>query len=124
MTEIPLNSRNKRPQFFDDQGIDPLVTMNMELMAELWVVKERQFVLESLIAESGMNVKERIESYRFSDAEQQELEAARRKYVETLMRAFSAEFINRETLQNDRDAMTQSMKNADAESSTEPLAEQ
>ena len=35
MTEIPLAQRGKRPSFFDESAVDQVVTMMLEVMAEL-----------------------------------------------------------------------------------------
>ena len=43
---IPLSHRGKRPRFFDASGTDELMSMVLELTAELWVVKKRLYLLE------------------------------------------------------------------------------
>lgn len=113
MKKIPLQARAKRPQFFDDMGLDPIVTMTTELMTELWVVKERLFAVEKILDESGLDVRQKLEDCEFSKNELAELEQKRRQFVETIMRAFSAESIQREKLQNQVDALTESMKQTD-----------
>ena len=54
MTQIPVTPKGKRPSFFDESAVDQIVTMMLEVMAELWVVKERVYTLEKVLDEAGM----------------------------------------------------------------------
>lgn len=40
-----------RDRFFDAPYVDELLRMNTELLAELWIVKDRLMVLEHLVAQ-------------------------------------------------------------------------
>lgn len=112
-SKIPLTSRAKRPAFFEQSGVDPLITMTTEIMAELWVLKERFYALEKVLDESGLDVKARIEHCKFSDEETAELEQTRRSFIESIMRAFEAESISRDEIQKQSDQFTESMKRGD-----------
>ena len=114
MTEIPLTSKAKRPSFFGNSGVDPLVTMMLEMMTELWVVKERIYTLEKVINESGIDLTEGIEACQFSESDTEHLESTRRQYLESIMRSLSAEFVDRISIQNDIDELTDSMKKSDS----------
>ncbi len=110
MTEIPMTSKGKRPSFFGDSAVDQIVTMMLEMMAELWVVKERVYTLEKVLGEAGIAAKEKIEACKLSEDDVAELEVARRKYVETIMRSLGANFVDRGSLQTEIDALTDKMK--------------
>ena len=110
MTEIPLAQRGKRPSFFDESAVDQVVTMMLEVMAELWVVKERVYVLEKVLDEAGIATTEQVESRALTENEVAELEIARRKYVETIMRSLEADFVDRGSLQKEVDELTDEMK--------------
>jgi hypothetical protein len=110
MTDIPLAQKGKRPGFFDESAVDQIVTMMLEVMAELWVVKERVYTLEKVLDEAGIAVTEKIESCDFTGNEVAELETARRKYVETIMRSLEANFVDRGSLQKEVDELTDEMK--------------
>jgi len=110
MTEIPMTSKGKRPSFFDDSAVDQIVTMMLEMMAELWVVKERVYTLEKVLGEAGIDAKEKIESCELSNDDVAELEGTRRKYVETIMRSLEANFVDRDSVQMEVDALTDKMK--------------
>ena len=44
-------SGKARDRFFDAPYVDELLRMNTELLAELWIVKDRLMVLEHLVAQ-------------------------------------------------------------------------
>lgn len=49
----------KRDRFFDAPYIDELLRMNTELLAELWIVKDRLLVLETVLCDKlGVDRKE------------------------------------------------------------------
>ena len=110
MTQIPLTQKGKRPSFFDESAVDQVVTMMLEMMAELWVVKERVYTLEKVLGEAGIAAKEQIEACEFDDEERAELEGARRKFVETVMRSLEANFVDHGSLHSEIDALTDEMK--------------
>jgi len=110
MTQIPLTAKGKRPSFFDESAVDQVVTMMLEMMAELWVVKERVYTLEKVLGEAGIAAKEQIEACKLSEDDVAELEGTRRKYVETIMRSLQATFVDRASLQTEIDTLTDKMK--------------
>ena len=110
MTQIPLTQKGKRPSFFDESAVDQMVTMMLEMMAELWVVKERVYTLEKVLGDAGIAAKEQIETCELSAEEVAELEGARRKFIETIMRSLEANFVDRASMQTEIDALTDEMK--------------
>jgi hypothetical protein len=94
VTEIPLAQKGKRPSFFDESAVDQIVAMMLEIMAELWVVKERVRTLEKVLDDEGIAAKEKIETCTFSAAEVADLEGERRKFIETIMRSLEANFVD------------------------------
>jgi len=110
MTQIPMTPRSRRPSFFDDSAADQIVTMMLEMMAELWVVKQRVHTLEKVLGETGISVSEQIEKYQLNEEDLAELEGTRRKFVETIMRSLEADFVDRASLQQEMDELTDEMK--------------
>jgi hypothetical protein len=108
--KIPLSPKGKRPSFFDEGAVDQVVSMMLEVMAELWVVKERVYTLEKVLGEAGIAAKEQMESCKLSEDEIAELEAARRKFIATIMRSLETKFVDRGKLQEDIDDLTDEMK--------------
>jgi hypothetical protein len=113
MTQIPLTQKGKRPSFFDESAVDQVVTMMLEMMAELWVVKERVYTLEKVLGEARISAKEQVEACKFNADEVAELETARRTFVKTIMRSLEASFVDRASMQTEIDALTDEMKKED-----------
>lgn len=110
MTQIPMTPKSSRPSFFDESAVDQIVTMMLEMMAELWVVKERVYTLENVLAEAGIPAKDQIEACELGEDEVAELEATRRKFVETILRSLEADFVDRGSMQKECDELTDKMK--------------
>ncbi len=63
MSMLPLEATGRRPAFFDQDGMDQMLSIVLELAAELWVVRERVFVMESVLQDQGVPVTEAIEAF-------------------------------------------------------------
>lgn len=57
-----------RPHYLGSDRLDDLARMITELTSELWILKDRNMVLEKLLAEAGVVTVESIDSYQ-PDAE-------------------------------------------------------
>ena len=57
------------PAFFENAAIDNLIAVVLELGSELWVQRQRQRIVERLLAESGVVSRAAIEQYTLSEAE-------------------------------------------------------
>jgi hypothetical protein len=56
MTMLPMDAAGHRPAFFPQEGLDQVVSMVLELAADLWVVRERVFILEAVLSKHGTYV--------------------------------------------------------------------
>lgn len=108
MSRIPLATRGKRPNFFENSGVDQTVSMVLELMTELWVVKERQFRLEKVLEKHGINAAEELESSNLDEMAVEALESSRRQFVETILRTLNTDFVSPEQLQQEIDQLSDS----------------
>lgn len=72
------------PAFFEHPVIDNLVTITLELGAELWVQKERMRVMEAILAEHGVITRETLERHRDSPEESARVQAERDAFVKRL----------------------------------------
>jgi len=52
------------PQFFSDPMIDKLLEISLLLGGEIWTNRDRQMVMEHLLATEGMVTPERIEAFK------------------------------------------------------------
>jgi hypothetical protein len=72
--------------FFANPAIDGLMDAVVELSAELWAVKDRQYVMERVLAEEGLTA--RIEQWRPSPHEAAERKALREAFVARIFNGF------------------------------------
>ena len=63
MNDLPLDAAGHRPAFFAQEGIDQMLSMVLEIAAELWVVRERVFVVEAVLQNQGIAVSEMVEAF-------------------------------------------------------------
>lgn len=111
MTEMPLNSKAKRPAFFADSAVDQMMSMMLEMMTEIWVVKERVYALEQVLNDEGLSVSDKISNRQLTDEQVGELEAARGKFIQSIMRSLEGNFVERAEMQQEIDELTDTMKN-------------
>jgi hypothetical protein len=81
------------PAFFDNPAIDNLISVTLELGAELWVQRERCRVLEKLLAEKGLVSAELIERYQPSAEEAASAKAERDAFVNRIYGAFARQTV-------------------------------
>jgi hypothetical protein len=89
MTSLPLDATGKRPAFFDQSGMDQLLSIVLELAADLWVVRERAFVLESVLQQQGIGARAAVESYRPTAEVRAELDAMRAEMTARMFRTLN-----------------------------------
>ncbi|MEO0412829.1 MAG: hypothetical protein AAF221_13435 [Pseudomonadota bacterium] len=88
---LPRHIRGKRPKFFEDPASDHLLSMVLELSAELWVSRSRQAALESYLVQAGQLDAKAFETHALSEAEEADLSAWRAEFMRRLMRTIEAE---------------------------------
>jgi hypothetical protein len=86
MAQVPLNSNAKRPKFFKEDATDALTSMMLELMAELWTVKERVYVLENTLSKQDKSLPQNIEDFQPTESQIAELENKRSVFISSIMR--------------------------------------
>lgn len=65
-----------------DAKADALLTMLLNVVQELWIVKDRQMVLEKLLADAGIDAGRAVNDYQPDAAMAAELSAARKLLLE------------------------------------------
>jgi hypothetical protein len=91
MSEIPLDASGRRPAFFDEPGVDQLVTMVLELATELWVVRERLYAIEDVAGRRGLDLRQDVERWKPDAAQQAELAGMRARMLENMFRTLGQE---------------------------------
>jgi hypothetical protein len=82
---LPLDAAGDRPTFFKEAGVDQLLSMVLELAAELWVVRERVYRLEA----AGATLKNLVETLELSPEQSAELALMRETFLRALFRSLN-----------------------------------
>jgi hypothetical protein len=69
------------PMYFENEVIDHLVSIVLELGAEMWVLKDRQAFLEELLSKEGKMSLEVLDKSRPSDELQGRLSKERKDFI-------------------------------------------
>lgn len=72
------------PHYFNDQMIDHLLEICLQLAGEIWVNRDRQVVMEHLLATKGKVTPEMIEEFKPDDDMKQELKDARKVFSQRI----------------------------------------
>jgi hypothetical protein len=86
---LPVDAAGRRPAFFSPDGVDQILTMVLELATELWVLRERVFVIEAVAAEHGLPLTPAVESYALSETQRAELAGMRAEMMNQLFRTLN-----------------------------------
>ncbi len=101
---VPLAHRGKRPRFFAGSGTDELMSMVLELTAELWVIRKRLYLLERVAGQAGVPLTPGIEGYELSPDEVAELDQRRQQLIAAVLRSLETDSTERRHI---RDEMAQ-----------------
>lgn len=104
-SRIPLGHRGKRPRFFDSAGSDELLSMVLELTAELWVLRKRMYLLEKVAGRAGLPLTEGIEGYELGADEVVELDGRRRELLATVLRSLEGDPAERRKVRQDMETL-------------------
>ncbi|MBM3504366.1 MAG: hypothetical protein FJX65_10870 [Alphaproteobacteria bacterium] len=78
---------SRKPPFFDVPHVDALMRMNTELLAELWIVKDRLLVLEHLVGQKLGLDSEAIDRFTPDPALAERLDREREQVMKKVMLA-------------------------------------
>ena len=90
---LPLDAAGDRPTFFKEAGVDQLLSMVLELAAELWVVRERVYRLEAAGEIGGVALKELAERLELSVEQATELAGMREAFLRGLFRSLNRQSV-------------------------------
>lgn len=82
---MPDKPKRTQPSYLQAEDIETLARQNVQLMAELWIAKDRLFMLERMLEDKGL-----IDRAAFNDSEPDEvlsaeLEAERVAYIKRVI---------------------------------------
>ncbi|MFO1427340.1 MAG: hypothetical protein U1F11_10295 [Steroidobacteraceae bacterium] len=66
---------------------DPVAQLALTLAKELWMLRDRQLVLEEVLSREGLRVRELVERFQPDGAFRQALEAERERFVGEVLAA-------------------------------------
>lgn len=85
-------AKGAQPHFFDDPNIDRLMTMVMNMAAEISVLRERLDTHEQVAAQKGAFTPADLEAYKPSDTVADAREAWRKKFIERLLKPVEQDY--------------------------------
>ncbi|MEJ2603345.1 MAG: hypothetical protein P8172_08610 [Gammaproteobacteria bacterium] len=88
--ELPRAARGRRNRFFEAEGVDELLSMVLELTAEVATLRERLFVTERVLEQHGLAVGEGIERYEITAEDDAWLGAERERLLSTVLRTLES----------------------------------
>ncbi len=83
--------KGKRPSFFDQPGVDYLMSMTTALIQEVAVLRDRVDLVERVAASKGVVLNEEIEGFELDEAALMEREAWRNEYMARIFVVFEQE---------------------------------
>lgn len=86
------------PTYFDNLVLENLLESFMELAAEVWTIRDRQAVLETVLKSQGIDAATLIEQHRPDDAELATRKALREEFVARLLAGFLRRSDSKETI--------------------------
>ena len=84
-------AKGKRPEYFDEPGLDRLYSVVFALAAEVSALRERLDTVERLLEAEGTIDREDIETFALDRDQAEERGLATRAYVARIMRGFQQE---------------------------------
>jgi len=103
MSDMPLDTKGKRPAFFNDEALDAMMTALLETMAENWTLRERLYAFEKTLTENNLISEDAIENVTWTDAEKMDHELERQRILTDAFRALKGQFTGRSARQSEID---------------------
>lgn len=88
--EIPRQARGRRNQYFAADGVDEIISMVLELTAEVSALRERQYLLERVLEGNGIDAGAGIEHYQRTADDDGRLADDRERLIRTVLRNLQA----------------------------------
>lgn len=83
----PFSRRDVPPSYLQEEILDRLARMNLELLSELWITRDRVAVLEELLRRKGVLAADEVDLFAPDPDFAARLDAARALMVEQVMSA-------------------------------------
>lgn len=90
MTRMARTAQDRRNRFFEAEGVDELISMVLELTAEVSTLRQRLYVTERVLEAQGIAVSEGIEQYRPSGDEEQAMALERERLLQSVLHSLES----------------------------------
>lgn len=80
-----MDIKRTQPSYLTPDDVETLARQNVQLMAELWILKDRVFLLEDMLAKQSIIDRSDFEMKEPSEALSKELEAERVAYIKRVI---------------------------------------
>lgn len=95
MESIRLDIKGKRPHFFEDPGLDVILTALLETMSENAALRERVTALEHILQEKNILADGEVENVTLPDDVALKLGQEQQEFLTDAFRALNATFHSR-----------------------------
>lgn len=85
-----LDTRGKRPSFFQTPETDAIMTALLETMSQLWATRNQVRMLEKLLVEKSIITREELDMFDFNDTEKTNDNQALQEFFADAFRAMGA----------------------------------
>lgn len=89
--KLPRMARGRRNRFFEAEGVDDLISMVLELTAEVSVLRERQYALEKVLEAHNLPVQDAVANWAPDETDDAILVADRQRLIATVLRTLDVE---------------------------------
>ena len=89
---LQMDTRGRRPAFFESAETDALMTALLETMSQLWATRSRIRALEQILIDKAITTAEELEAFDFSQAEKENDRQFMEDFFKDAFRAMGAEF--------------------------------
>lgn len=89
--KLPKTVRGKRPQIFDDRGVDYVMAIALALAEEVSALRDRLDLIERVAHEKGVILSEDIEGHSLDEAALAARETKRQAYLDRLFAIYQQE---------------------------------
>ena len=90
--DIQLDTRGRRPAFFEAAEVDALMTALLETMSQLWATRSQVRVLEQILLDKALVTAEELERFELPEAQQEQDRQSMQAFFKDAFRAVGAEF--------------------------------
>lgn len=88
---LPRHTRSSRPQFFEERGLDQMMSVVLGIAQELSVLRDRVDSIERLLDAKGSLTRAELEAWRPDAAAEAERQQRRADYLQRIFRAIRHE---------------------------------